>query len=83
MIYVIPTAGIHRARPHTGQMLVAARLRSLLHSDVHPSEIVANRKGFERIQDAYSLRCIPQVSLTVTRCAFDRPMFYLIISKYA
>ena len=30
---------IHAARPHSGQMYVAAILRALLHSDVFPSEI--------------------------------------------
>ena len=30
---------IHLQRPHQGQLLVAGRLRSLLDSNVHPSEI--------------------------------------------
>jgi len=30
---------IHNARPHSGQKLVASRLRSLLHSEVYKSEV--------------------------------------------
>lgn len=30
---------IHASRPHPGQQLVASRLRALLDSNVHPSEI--------------------------------------------
>ena len=49
---------IHAARPHTGQGIVAARLRALLDSsDVAP----ARRTTPARVQDAYSLRCMPQV----------------------
>jgi histidine ammonia-lyase len=46
-------------RPQPGQALSAANLRALL-SD---SEIVAShRHGDPRVQDAYSLRCAPQVA---------------------
>src|ERR1035437_9578808 len=49
---------IHAARPHPGQGIVAARLRALLEgSDVSP----ARRTAPARVQDAYSLRCMPQV----------------------
>ena len=49
---------IHAARPHSGQGIAAARLRSLLAaSDVDP----ARRTSPPRVQDAYSLRCMPQV----------------------
>src|SRR5947199_81066 len=49
---------IHAVRPHPGQAASAARLRSLLEgSDVDP----ARRKTPARVQDAYSLRCMPQV----------------------
>lgn len=49
---------IHAARPHAGQAVVAARLRSMLeNSDVTP----ARRTTPARVQDAYSLRCMPQV----------------------
>ncbi|XP_022100463.1 histidine ammonia-lyase-like [Acanthaster planci] len=52
---------IHAARPHKGQMLVASNLRSLLASDVHPSEISESHRFCDRVQDAYTLRCCPQV----------------------
>lgn len=49
---------IHAARPHPGQQLVASRLRDLLAD----SEIRESHKdGDPRVQDAYSLRCMPQV----------------------
>ena len=51
-------ARIHAARPHAGQTVTAARLRTLLEgSDVDP----ARRTTPARVQDAYSLRCMPQV----------------------
>ncbi|MFW6078348.1 MAG: histidine ammonia-lyase [Gemmatimonadota bacterium] len=49
---------IQRARPHPGQAESASRLRSLLEA----SEIrESHRHGDPRVQDAYSLRCMPQV----------------------
>ncbi|HXB73664.1 MAG TPA: histidine ammonia-lyase [Candidatus Acidoferrales bacterium] len=49
---------IHAVRPHPGQAVSAAHLRSLLEgSDVEP----ARRTAPARVQDAYSLRCMPQV----------------------
>jgi histidine ammonia-lyase len=49
---------IHAVRPHAGQSAAAAHLRSLLeNSDVDP----ARRTTPARVQDAYSLRCMPQV----------------------
>ena len=50
-------ARIHDARPHAGQIEVAANLRRLLSG----SEIRESHKDCGRVQDAYSLRCIPQV----------------------
>jgi len=50
-------ARIHDARPHAGQIEVAANLRQLLAG----SEIRESHKDCGRVQDAYSLRCIPQV----------------------
>jgi len=50
-------ARIHDARPHAGQIKVAANLRRLLAG----SEIRESHKDCGRVQDAYSLRCIPQV----------------------
>lgn len=48
---------IHAARPHAGQIKVAANLRRLIAG----SEIRESHKDCGRVQDAYSLRCIPQV----------------------
>jgi len=48
---------LHQARPHDGQMLSAARLLHLLEG----SEIRASHISCRRVQDAYSLRCAPQV----------------------
>ncbi|NLJ79988.1 MAG: histidine ammonia-lyase [Firmicutes bacterium] len=47
---------VHALRPHQGQIAAAANLRRILAG----SELVHN-KDRERVQDAYSLRCIPQV----------------------
>lgn len=48
---------IHRARPHPGQIYVAARLREFLEG----SEIRTSHLKCDRVQDAYTLRTIPQV----------------------
>jgi histidine ammonia-lyase len=48
---------IHAARPHAGQQESAARLRRLLEG----SEIRQSHITCRRVQDAYSLRCVPQV----------------------
>ncbi len=50
-------ARIHDARPQAGQRESAARLRRLLEG----SEIRQSHVGCRRVQDAYSLRCAPQV----------------------
>src|SRR6201996_3491513 len=52
-------AGLQALRPHPGQAASAANLRALLDG----SEVVASRRGPQdtRVQDAYSLRCTPQV----------------------
>ncbi len=51
-------ARIHNARPHPGQRAAAEHLRWLLRE----SEIRESHKvGDPRVQDAYSLRCMPQV----------------------
>jgi len=47
---------VHAVRRHPGQIEVAANMRKLLAG----SEIVANATH-GRVQDAYSLRCIPQI----------------------
>src|SRR5450432_4306693 len=48
---------IHRARPHAGQLKSAANLRRMLEG----SQIRESHRECGRVQDAYSLRCIPQV----------------------
>ena len=49
---------IHFARPHPGQRAVAANLRALVTgSPIRES----HRRGDPRVQDPYSVRCIPQV----------------------
>ncbi|XP_069100911.1 histidine ammonia-lyase-like [Argopecten irradians] len=54
-------SNIQDVRPHKGQIKVARRLRSLLHSETHPSEIAASHRFCDKVQDAYTLRCCPQV----------------------
>ncbi|HVA90111.1 MAG TPA: histidine ammonia-lyase [Chloroflexota bacterium] len=50
-------ARIHQARAHPGQSATAATLRDWLAG----SEIRASHAGCARVQDPYTLRCIPQV----------------------
>jgi histidine ammonia-lyase len=48
---------IHKVRPHSGQIKTAANLRRMLEG----SQIRESHRNCGRVQDAYSLRCIPQV----------------------
>jgi len=48
---------IQAVRPHPGQSQSAANLRSLLAE----SEIIPSHAGCAKVQDAYSMRCMPQV----------------------
>jgi histidine ammonia-lyase len=48
---------LQAARPHPGQAVVARNMRTLLAE----SEIMESHKHCGKVQDAYSLRCIPQV----------------------
>ena len=48
---------LHAARPHPGQTLVADNLRAMLAD----SEIMESHRHCGKVQDAYSLRCMPQV----------------------
>jgi histidine ammonia-lyase len=48
---------IHSIRPHHGQQVVAANIRKLLEG----SEILASHRDCGKVQDPYSLRCVPQV----------------------
>jgi histidine ammonia-lyase len=80
-------ARIHEARPHAGQMRVAENLRRMLEG----SRIRESHRDCGRVQDAYSLRCMPQVHGavrdTLTHCrrifeiemnaAVDNPLVFL------
>ena len=82
---------IHKARPHSGQMRTAANLRKMLEG----SAIRESHRTCGRVQDAYSLRCIPQVHGavrdTVTHCrevfeieansAVDNPLVFITDAK--
>jgi len=48
---------IHQIRPHPGQAAVAANMERMISN----SEIITSHKDCSRIQDAYTLRCSPQV----------------------
>ena len=48
---------LHTLRPYSGSIYVAERMRKL----TRDSEIVESHKNCTRVQDPYSLRCIPQV----------------------
>jgi len=48
---------IHQIRPHPGQIAVAANIRKLLAQ----SEILDSHRDCGKVQDPYSLRCVPQV----------------------
>jgi len=50
-------ARVHALRPHAGQLASAANLRALLAG----SEIAPSHERCGKVQDAYSLRCMPQV----------------------
>lgn len=50
-------ARIHELRPHEGQLATASNLRALLAG----SRILPSHADCQRVQDAYSLRCAPQV----------------------
>lgn len=47
---------VHAVRPHDGQMKTAAILRNLLTNSGN-----VTKQGEVRVQDGYSLRCVPQV----------------------
>ncbi len=48
---------IHELRPHDGQATSAATVRAL----AGDSEVVESHRNCDRVQDAYSIRCLPQV----------------------
>ncbi len=48
---------IHRVRPHEGQIRCAKNLRKITSN----SKIIESHKDCEKVQDPYTLRCMPQV----------------------
>lgn len=56
---------IHIIRPHKGQRNVAENMRNLLQNSKR-----VTKQGEKRMQDAYTLRCIPQIH-GASRLAFD------------
>ncbi|HUR16370.1 MAG TPA: histidine ammonia-lyase [Candidatus Limnocylindrales bacterium] len=55
-------AAYHEARPHPGQLRVATQLRHLLRD----SELMrSHHTDAHKVQDPYSIRCVPQVHGTV------------------
>jgi histidine ammonia-lyase len=78
---------IHQARPHPGQLRTAENLRKMLEG----SRLRESHLDCDRVQDAYSLRCMPQVHGavrdTLTHCrevmeievnsAVDNPLVFL------
>jgi histidine ammonia-lyase len=52
---------IHEIRPHPGQIACAANLRRLLAD----SAVMASHAECNKVQDAYSMRCMPQVHGTM------------------
>jgi histidine ammonia-lyase len=84
---------IHKARPHGGQTKSAANLRRMLEG----SPIRESHRACGRVQDAYSLRCIPQVHGavrdTLAHCrevfeteansAVDNPLVFITDAKNA
>jgi histidine ammonia-lyase len=67
---------IHKARPHAGQLQVARNLRLLLEGSI----IRESHMDCQKVQDAYALRCMPQVhgavrdTLTHCRSVFEIEM---------
>jgi histidine ammonia-lyase len=84
---------IHKARPHGGQIKTAANLRRMLEG----SQIRESHRTCGRVQDAYSLRCIPQVHGAVrdtlahcrevfeteTNSAVDNPLVFIVDARNA
>jgi len=69
---------VHAARPHPGQRTSALNLSRL----VADSEIARSHEECDRVQDAYSLRCMPQVHGAV-RDALAHVHFVLLVETNA
>ncbi len=50
-------AAVHAVRPHPGHGAVSTHMRALLRA----SQLVESHAGCHKVQDPYSMRCIPQV----------------------
>lgn len=48
---------IHKVRPHPGQIMSAENMLKL----IKDSQVIESHKGCARVQDAYTLRCSPQI----------------------
>ena len=48
---------IHQVRPHPGQIATADNILKLIKA----SDLIGSHKGCTRVQDAYTLRCSPQI----------------------
>ncbi len=57
-------AKVHEARGQLGQLECARHLRKLLEG----SEIIPSHRDCDKVQDPYSLRCVPQVHGAVRDC---------------
>ena len=57
--YLPFTPQIHEVRPHKGQIATAKRVSRFLRG--WKSEISEAHAGCGKVQDAYTLRCVPQV----------------------
>lgn len=69
---------IHRARPHPGQLRVAQNLRRMLEGSI----IRESHLDCQKVQDAYSLRCMPQVHGAVRdTLAYCRQTFEIEINS--
>lgn len=70
-------ARLHEIRPHPGQQVSAANLRRLLDGS---GIIASHRESAHAVQDAYSIRCAPQVHgacrdvLVFARSVFEREL---------
>ena len=52
---------IHQVRPHPGQIKTARNLQKLLLDGGKKSRIAQSHEGCGKVQDPYSVRCMPQV----------------------
>jgi histidine ammonia-lyase len=69
---------IHALRPHPGQIATAAHLRALLEGSAINA---SHQEHCDRVQDAYSLRCMPQVhGAARDAVAFARRVFEVEIN---